>query len=206
MKKLIIALGIGALVLFGCTEQEAEAMEIQNNINVSAGDINASFDQDGNEFSVGFGAFSFNQSDTVDVGVEVSLTLLYDEGTSLGSEVTIDGVFTYDYTSDGDSVVGIETPIRLLGLVTTPTLLWNINDSDIDGSFKNSFSIMGGTLSSKFMLDIDDLDYTGSEFGFGYDWKWSNTITVSPYVEIPYDDDWDRQEVVGGIGFSISLN
>ena len=57
MKKLIIALGIGALVLFGCTEQEAEAMEVQNNIKVSAGDINASFDQDGNEFSVGFGAF-----------------------------------------------------------------------------------------------------------------------------------------------------
>ena len=77
MKKLIIALGIGTLVLFGCTEQEAEAIEVQNNINVSAGDLNAGFDQDGNEFSVGFGAFSFNQSDTVDVGVEVSLTLLF---------------------------------------------------------------------------------------------------------------------------------
>ena len=131
MKKLIIALGIGALVLFGCTEQEAEAMEIQNNINVSAGDINASFDQDGNEFSVGFGAFSFNQSDTVDVGVEVSLTLLYDEGTAPGSNVTIDGVFTYDYTTDGDSILGIETPVTLLGLVTTPTVSWNINESEI---------------------------------------------------------------------------
>ena len=206
MKKLIIALGVSALVLFGCAEQEAEAVEIQNNINVSAGNFNAGFDQDGNEFSVGFGALSFNQSDTVDIGVEVSLTLLYDEGTAPGSNVTIDGVFTYDYTTDGDSIVGIETPVSLLGLVTTPTISWNINDSEIDGSLKNTFDIMGGTLSSKFMLDLDDFDYTGSEFGLAYDWNMSDSITITPYVDIPYNDDWDRQEIVAGLGFYMALN
>ena len=206
MKKLIIALGVGALVLFGCTEQEAEAMEVQNNITVSAGGFNAGFDQDGNEFSVGFGALSFNQSDTVDVGVEVSLTLLYDEGTAPGSNVTIDGVFTYDYTTDGDSILGIETPVTLLGLVTTPTVSWNINESEIDGSLKNSFNVFGGTLSSKFMMDLDDFDYTGSEFGLAYDWNMSDSITITPYVDVPYDDDWDRQEVVAGLGFYMTLN
>ena len=203
MRKLFIVL-VALLLPFSTIQ----ALEVKNNVNVSAGDMLVSFDQSGNEFTVGFGALSFNQSDTVDVGVEVSLSLLYDESTALGSSVTIDGTVTYDYTSDGDSVVGIETPIRFpfIGFVTTPSLTWNINDSDFDGAFKNSFSVMDGTLSSKFMFDIDDFDYTGSDFNLGYSLKFSNRLTINPYVKIPFNDDWDRQETIAGLGFSISLN
>ena len=193
MKKLLIALAFSGL-LIGCVDQEAEAMEWESGVSVSAGDSNVSFTQDGNEFAVGFGGASVYHSDSTDFGVSFGMNILG----------PLSGTFSYDYTSDEDSVVGIETPITLLGLTTTPSVDWNINDSDIDGALENTFSLLGGGVRSKFMFDVDDTDFTGSEFEVNYTWDLSSTFAVQPYVEVPMDDDWGRGDTVAGLRITMN--
>ena len=193
MKKLLIALAFGGL-LIGCVQEEAEAIEWQSGVSVSAGDSNVSFTQDGNEFAVGFGGASIYHSDSTDIGVSFNMDVV-------GS---LSGTFSYDYTSDEDHLVGIETPITLMGLTTIPSVDWNISNSDIDGALENSFSLMGGGLRSKFMFDLDDTEFTGSEFEVNYTWNMSDNFAVQPYVEIPMDDDWTRGDTVAGLRITMN--
>ena len=193
MKKLLIALAFGGL-LIGCAQEEAEAIEWESGVSVSAGDSNVSFTQDGNEFAVGFGSASIYHSDSTDIGVSFGMNIV--SGLS--------GTVSYDYTSDEDSVIGLKTPVTLFGLTTTPSVDWNINDSDIDGALENTFSLMGGGLRSKFMFDLDDTDFTGSEFEVNYTWNMSDNFAVQPYVEIPMDDDWTRGDTVAGLRITMN--
>ena len=193
MKKLLIALVFGGL-LIGCADQEAEAIEWQSGVSVSAGDSNVSFTQDGNEFAVGFAGATVYHSDSVDIGVSFGMNVVG----------PLAGTVSYDYTSDEDSVVGLKTPITLFGLTTTPSVDWNISDSDIDGALENTFSLMGAGVRSKFIFDLDDTDFTGSEFEVNYTWNMSNNFAVQPYVEIPMDDDWDRGDTVAGLRITMN--
>ena len=89
-------------------------------------------------------------------------------------------------------------------LTTTPSVNWNINDSDIDGALENSFGLMGGGLRTKFMFDLDDTDFTGSEFEVNYTLSLSDNLSVQPYVEVPMDDDWTRGDTVAGLRISMN--
>ncbi len=193
MKKLLLALAFGGL-LIGCAEQEAEAIEWESGVSVSAGDSNVSFTQDGNEFAVGFAGATVYHSDSVDIGVSFGMNVVG----------PLDGTVSYEYTSDEDNVIGLKAPITLLGLVTTPSVDWNISDSDIDGALENTFSLMGAGVRSKFIFDLDDTDFTGSEFEVNYTWNMSDTVAIQPYVEIPMDDDWARGDTVAGLRITMN--
>jgi hypothetical protein len=189
MKKLLIALAFGGLLI-----GKAQAIEWESGVSVSAGDSSVSFTQDGNKFAVGFGGASVYHSNSTDIGV------------SFGMDVIgpVSGTVSYEYTSDDDSVVGFKTPITLFGLTTTPSVDWNINDSDIDGALENTFSLLGGGVRSKFMFDVDDTEFTGSEFEVNYTWNMSDNFAVQPYVEIPMDDDWARGDTVAGLRITMN--
>ncbi len=193
MKKLLLALAFGGL-LIGCVDQEAEAIEWESGVSVSAGDSNVSFTQDGNEFAVGFAGATVYHSDSVDIGVSFGMNVVG----------PLDGTVSYEYTSDEDNVIGLKAPITLLGLVTTPSVDWNISDSDIDGALENTFSLMGAGVRSKFIFDLDDTDFTGSEFEVNYTWNMSDTVAIQPYVEIPMDDDWARGDTVAGLRITMN--
>ena len=193
MKKLLIALAFGGL-LIGCVQEEAEAIEWESGVSVSAGDSNVSFTQDGNEFAVGFGGASIYHSDSTDIGVSFNMNVVG----------PLSGTFSYDYTSDEDHLVGIDTPVEFGGIVITPSVDWNISDSDIDGSLENKGSLMGGGVRTKFMFDLDDTEFTGSEFEVNYTWNMSNNFAVQPYVEVPMDDDWNRGDTVAGLRITMN--
>lgn len=193
MKKLLIALAFGGL-LIGCVQEEAEAVEFENAVSVSAGDTTLSFNQDGDEFAVGWSGASVYHNDNVEAGISFEMNVV-------GS---LSGKFSYEYTNDDDSIIGVETPITLMGLTTTPSVDWNINDSDIDGALENSFSLMGGGLRTKFMFDLDDTDFTGSEFEVNYTLSLSDKLSVQPYVEVPMDDEWTRGDTVAGLRISMN--
>lgn len=193
MKKLLIALAFGGL-LIGCAEQEAEAIEWESGVSVTARDSSVSFTQDSNEFAVGFAGATVYHSDSVDIGVSFGMNVVG----------PLAGTVSYEYTSDEDNVVGLKAPITLLGLTTTPSVNWNISDSDIDGALENTFSLMGAGVRSKFIFDLDDTDFTGSEFEVNYTWNMSDNFAVQPYVEIPMDDDWDRGDTVAGLRITMN--
>ena len=196
MKKLIIALGIGALVLFGCTEQEAEAMEIQNNINVSAGDINASFDQDGNEFSVGAVGLSFSTSDNVRLGIA------YDTDFVLG----LSGGTSVEYTTDDDFVLGVQTGFEYWGANLDTEILWNINDTEFDAKVGTGYTLFGldGKVTSNW--DIDNFSYEGMDLNAGYTWNVSDGFSVRPNVSVPFDDGFSRGDVTAGVSIRVSFD
>ena len=193
MKKLLIALAFGGL-LIGCVQEEAEAVEFENAVSVSAGDTTLSFNQDGDEFAVGWSGASVYHNDNVEAGISFEMNVVGSLSTKL----------SYEYTNDDDSIIGIETPITLMGLTTTPSVNWNINDSDIDGALENSFGVMGGGLRTKFMFDLDDTDFTGSEFEVNYTLSLSDNLSVQPYVEVPMDDDWNRGDTVAGLRITMN--
>jgi len=193
MKKLLIALAFGGL-LIGCAEQEAEAVEWQSGVSVSAGDSSVSFTQDGNEFAVGFGGASIYHSDSTDIGVSFGMNIVG----------PLSGTFSYDYTSDEDHLVGMKTPVEFAGLTITPAVDWNISDSDIDGSLENTGHLLGGGVRTKFMFDLDDTEFTGSEFEVNYTWNMSDNFAVQPYVEVPMDDDWTRGDTVAGLRITMN--
>jgi hypothetical protein len=193
MKKLLLALAFGGL-LIGCVEQEAEAIEWESGVSVTASDSSVSFTQDGNEFAVGFAGATVYHSDSVDIGVSFGMNVVG----------PLAGTVSYEYTSDEDNVVGLKAPITLLGLTTTPSVNWNISDSDIDGALENTFSLIGAGVRSKFIFDLDDTDFTGSEFEVNYTWNMSDTVAIQPYVEIPMDDDWTRGDTVAGLRITMN--
>ena len=193
MKKLLIALAFGGL-LIGCVQEEAEAIEWESGVSVSAGDSSVSFTQDGNEVAVGFRGASIYHSDSTDIGVSFNMNVVG----------PLSGTFSYDYTSDEDHLVGMKTPVTLMGLTITPGVDWNISDSDIDGSLENTGHLMGGGVRTKFMFDLDDTDFTGSEFEVNYTWNMSNNFAVQPYVEVPMDDDWNRGDTVAGLRITMN--
>ena len=100
MKKLLIALAFGGL-LIGCVQEEAEAVEFENGVSVSAGDTTLSFNQDGDEFAVGWSGASVYHNDNVEAGISFEMNVVGSLSTKL----------SYEYTNDDDSIIGIETPI-----------------------------------------------------------------------------------------------
>ena len=60
------------------------------------------------------------------------------------------------------------------------------------------------SLEPEVTWNIDTSEHT-FEFGAGYTWEISDTFSVTPNVIIPFDDSWDRDEIVAGISVSIQF-
>ncbi len=53
-------------------------------------------------------------------------------------------------------------------------------------------------------MDIDDFDYTGTDFGADYSFKVTDRVTVGIDYKVPYNEDFERQDSV--ILFSLNLS
>ena len=80
-------------------------MGVEHDVNVSAYGATIGVSQDENKITVGTGGLTFSNSDTVDFGIAYSTTLL-------GG---LEGGLSYDYTSDSDHVVGVDTGFEYWG-------------------------------------------------------------------------------------------
>ena len=165
-----------------------------HDLTVGTGGTSVSFDQDGNSFAASHNGLSISTSDTVDIGVSYSTTLLGALSATVG----------LDHQADDDNIIGVETSFSQWGATVTPSLDWNVNDSDFDSTVKVSYGLFG--LDSYYSLDfdVDETEFSGSEAGVGYSWQVADGYTLTPNLTVPFDSDWDRGTVVAGISLNIS--
>ena len=83
---------------------------------------------------------------------------------------------------------------------------WNVTDEDITGSLKGRYGLasLGVGAYVRGNMDIDDFDYTGTDFGADYSFKVTNRVSIGIDYKIPYDSSFNRQDSV--ILFSLNLS
>lgn len=190
MKKLLVA-----LLCMAPLSAMAFTTSWNHDLTVGTGGTSVSFDQDGNSFAASHNGLSISTSDTVDIGVSYSTTLLGALSATVG----------LDHQVDDDNIIGVETSFSQFGATITPSLDWNVNDSDFDSTVKVSYGLFG--LDSYYSLDfdVDETEFSGSEAGVGYNWQVADGFTLTPNLTVPYDSDWERGTVVAGISLNISF-
>ena len=173
----------------------ALSVGVEHDVNVSAGGATIGVSQDGNKITVGTGGLTFSNSDTVDFGIAYSTSLL-------GG---LEGGISYDYTSDSDHVVGVDTGFEYWGANIDADFTWNINDTDFDAEIGTGYSIFGldGSLTSNW--DVDDFSYEGMDVTAGYTWAVTDTFSVRPNLTVPFDDGFSRGELTAGVSISLSF-
>ena len=190
MKKFLMT-----LLLMLPVSAYALSVGVEHDVNVSAGGATIGVSQDGNEITVGTGGLTFSNSDTVDFGIAYSTSLL-------GG---LEGGVSYDYTTDSDHVIGVDTTIEYWGLNFDTGVDWNINDTDVSATIGTGYGIFGvdGSLTSNW--DVDDFSYEGLDIDAGYTWAVTDTFSVRPNVTVPFDDGFSRGDLTAGVSISLSF-
>jgi hypothetical protein len=190
MKKFLMT-----LLLMLPVSAYALSVGVEHDVNVSAGGATIGVSQDGNKITVGTGGLTFSNSDTVDFGVAYSTSLL--GGLEAG--------LSYDYTSESDHVVGVDTSVALLGINFDADFDWNINDTDFGAAIGTGYNIFGldGSVTSNW--DVDDFAYEGMDVTAGYTWNVTDSFSVRPNVTVPFDDDFTRGDLTAGVSISLSF-
>ena len=190
MKKFLMA-----FMLMIPVSAYALSVGVEHDVNVSAYGATIGVSQDENKITVGTGGLTFSNSDTVDFGIAYSTTLL-------GG---LEGGLSYDYTSDSDHVVGVDTGFEYWGANIDADFTWNINDTDFDAEIGTGYSIFGldGSLTSNW--DVDDFSYEGMDVTAGYTWAVTDTFSVRPNLTVPFDDDFTRGDLTAGVSISLSF-
>ena len=190
MKKFLVT-----LLLMLPISAYALSVGVEHDVNVSAGGATIGVSQDGNEITVGTGGLTFSNSDTVDFGIAYSTSLL-------GG---LEGGVSYDYTTDSDHVIGVDTTLEYWGLNFDTGIDWNVNDTDVSATIGTGYGILGvdGSVTSNW--DVDDFSYEGLDIDAGYTWAVTDTFSVRPNVSIPFDDGFSRGDLTAGVSISLSF-
>ena len=119
---------------------------------------------------------------------------------------TVAGAAHYQRTDDDDNIVGVMSTAGHGSFSLKAVGDWNITDEDITGSLKGRYSLasLGVGAYVRGNMDIDDFDYTGTDFGADYAFKVTERVTVGINYKVPYDSSFNRQESV--ILFSLNLS
>ena len=190
MKKLLVA-----LLCMAPLSAMAFTTSWEHDLAISSGGTSVTFDQDGSEFAASHNGLSISTSDTVDIGISYSTSLLG----------ALSGTVSLDHHADDDNVVGLETSFSQWGASITPSLDWNVNDTDFDSTVKVGYGLFGLDTYYSVNFDVDELEFSGSETGVGYTLQVSDGFSLTPNLTVPFDSDWDRGTVVAGISLNISF-
>ena len=188
MKKFLMA-----LLLMVPMSTYALSVGVENDVTIGS---NGSFvTVDGNAVTVGTGGISFSNSDTVRIGVDYSTSLI-------GG---LSGGVSYDYTTDNDHVLGVDTSIEYWGANLDTTFAWNVNDTDFDATIGTGYNLFGLDGSVTTNWDIDDFAYEGLDVAAGYTWNVTDSFSVRPNVTLPLDSGFSRGDLTAGVSINLSF-
>lgn len=196
MKKFLIPLAAGAgLILIGC-QQEAEALDVdfQSDLTITSQGVSIGMDQDGDELSVTAGGLTLSTSDTTQIGLKYGTTI-----------AGISGSASYDYTSDDEHELGFDTSISMFGASIDAGMDWNIDDSTFDASLGSGFNAFGLDGSATSYWSLDDASFTSMDIAAGYTIALTDNVSVRPNVTVPFDDDFERGDLTAGFSVSITF-
>jgi hypothetical protein len=193
MKKSLITAALASVFVLTIYGEEAAALTVNNDYTVVTPHATFTFDEDGDEFSVGSGSLTISHSDTVDAGIDYTV----------GNDI-FSGTVSYDYTSDEESEIGLGTSLSLMGTSVAPSATWNIQDSQIDASVDVGYTMFGLDSTYTVDWDVSDMELTGTEAAVGYTMNFGQ-MAVTPNVSIPFDSDWKRGTTAIGISVSVAF-
>ena len=149
------------------------------------------------EGSVGWKDFTITSGESTVVDLEYQYTL---------PGYTVSTGAHYQRTDDDDNIVGVMSTAGHGSFSLKAVGDWNITDEDITGSLKGRYSLasLGVGAYVRGNMDIDDFDYTGTDFGADYSFKVTNRVAIGIDYKVPYDEDFERQDSV--ILFSLNLS
>ena len=149
------------------------------------------------EGSVGWEGFTITTGENTVVDLEYQYTI---------PGYTVSAGAHYQRTDDDDNILGIMSTAERNNFSLKAVGDWNITDEDITGSLKGRYGIepIGLGAYVRGNMDIDDFDYTGTDFGVDYSFDVTNRVSVGIDYKVPYDSSFDRQESV--ILFSLNLS
>ena len=174
----------------------ALGVDVLNDVTVKGNDASLKVDQDGNEVTVGVGGLSFTNSDTVTFGIGYETELLFG----------LNGGTSYEFTTDDDHVLGLDTGAEFWGANVDASFAWNISDTDVTAELGTGYSVFGldGSVTSNW--DVDDASYEGMDVTAGYTWAVTDSFSVRPNLTVPFDDDFERGDVTAGVSIVISFD
>ena len=188
MKKFLMT-----LLLMVPMSTYALSVGVENDVTIGS---NGSFvTVDGNAVTVGTGGISFTNSDTVRIGVDYSTSLI-------GG---LSGGVSYDYTTDNDHVLGVDTSIEYWGANLDTTFAWNVNDTDFDATIGTGYNLFGLDGSVTTNWDVDDFAYEGLDVAAGYTWNVTDSFSVRPNVTLPLDSGFSRGDLTAGVSINLSF-
>ena len=188
MKKFLMA-----LLLMVPMSTYALSVGVENDVTIGS---NGSFvTVERHDVTVGTGAISFTNSDTVRIGVDYSTSLI-------GG---LSGGVSYDYTTGNDHVLGVETSIEYWGANLDTTFAWNVNDTDFDATIGTGYNLFGLDGSVTTNWDIDDFAYEGLDVAAGYTWNVTDSFSVRPNVTLPLDSGFSRGDLTAGVSINLSF-
>ena len=191
MKKLFFA------VMMALVFNTAYAFDWESDVTVGTKNFAIGADQDGDKFFVSTHGITFSKSDTVDFGLAYAAGLVPHLAASA----------YYEYTSDSDNILGVTGSADAWGLSLTPSVEWNINESEFDSTVAADLNLFGLGAFGSVDMNLNDFKVTGSEAGLKYVAVLSKTetssVTISPNVTLPFDEDWESGELRAGVSVSI---
>ena len=149
------------------------------------------------EGSVGWEGFTITTGENTVVDLEYQYTV---------PGYAVSGGVHYQRTDDDDNIVGVMSTAEHGSFSLKVVGDWNITDEDITSSLKGRYGLasLGVGAYVRGNMDIDDFDYTGTDFGADYSFKVTNRVAIGIDYKIPYDEDFERQDSV--ILFSLNLS
>ena len=193
MKKLLMI--VVAMLAFNTAY--ALNLDWQNDVTVGNGTFTIGVDQDGNKFSIGSHGITLSTSDTVDFG------LAYGAGLVPGLRA---GAY-YEYTTNDENILGVKGNASYYGISLVPSVEWNINQTEFDGTLEGKMAFYGLGLFGNVDMNINDFKFTGSEAGVEYVAvlfsSETSSFTVTPSVTLPFNDDWDSGTLRAGVSVNV---
>ena len=191
MKKFLMA-----LMILAPMSVYALDVDVLNDVTVTGNDAYLMVDQDGNAVTVGVGGLSFSNSDTVTFGIAYDTDLLFG----------LNGGLSYDYATDDDHILGLDTGFETFGATIDASFAWNITDTDFTVDLGTGYSIFGVDGSVTSYWDLDDTSYKGMDVTTGYTWAVTDSFSVRPNLTVPFDEDFTREDISAGVSIVVSFD
>lgn len=154
--------------------------------------------------------------DDVNVGAEISgnnwtLEHTVDESTELSYNLDLGPLgnrvsFKLDQSGTNDAhILGLGTQLSFWGVDIDQQVNWEYSEGEWSSESTVGTSMWGMGLDAKVIMDIDDFDYSGTEFGASYTVALGDRVSIVPSVTVPFGADHDREDITGKIVVRFAL-